>query len=702
MKNAYISTIMLLSALCFRFQAQAQAVCGFDAAMANQLKTHPQYAKSITKADSIWAAYQEILNHTGRRLTIQGGDTIYEIPTVIHVLTTGGAIGTPYNPPDSILEKWIDYLNKVYAGIYPGYPQAGNGGVSLPVKFVLAQRAPDCNPTNGIERINLSQNITYVNYGLQNNTNNGLTTEQVSAYQWPRKAYYNMYVINKIDGEDGNCTGCSYVAGFAYLGLSSNINTDGAYMLAKTAHAGNITLPHEIGHALGLYHVFEGGSATACPPTTNCNTDNDKVCDTDPSRILLGTCPSATANNPCTNLQYGANGVQHNFMNYSQCQNHFTQGQADRMMLMLQTYRSNLIASNGALPPPATSITSVATACQPDSMSHVALNSNVGPCNVFLDSIQYYSNGYLPYYNTDDSFYYDHTVQCALATHTSLIAGDTYNLSVSTQLNGQYVKVYIDYNNDGTFTPATETVLSANSNVGDTTYTVAIVPPTTAVTYTPLRMRVIADYGNLFITPCGNLNYGQAEDFSVTILPNSPLNLGPTKFSGLVISPNQGRLQWEINGSMEEINAFELQRSNNGRDFHSIAFINRKNNSSNYEYNDYVSALNPVYYYRLKLISNQDKTTFSKVVALNFERSQQQQIKIFPNPVENQLTVVAQNPLMKISVYDALGRIVIQKVLSDSGEKELNIDFSNLPAGIYLIRALDNTDFHVERKLIKK
>lgn len=702
MKRLFTLIFTVLMIFSFHGKTFAQDHCGFDEAMMRAMKANPQYAKDIAKADSLWAIHQSDLMHTSRRLTIQGGDTIYEIPTVIHVLTTGGAIGTIYNPADSVLENWIDYLNDVYAGTYAGYPQAGSGGVALPVKFVLAKRSPSCDSTNGIERINLNGNNTYVNYGIRSSTSNGLTTTQVSAYQWPTDAYYNMYVVNKIDGEDGNCNNCTYTAGFAYLGLSTNIPPDGAYMLAHTAQAGNITLPHEIGHALGLYHVFEGTTTTACPPNTgNCNNDNDKVCDTDPSGVLLGTCPAGTATNPCTSMSYGSNGVQHNFMNYSQCQNHFTQGQADRMMMMLQTYRYKLITSNGALPPaPAVGNVPIAANCQPASMSNTSVDYNIGPSNVFLDSIQYYSNGYLVSSSNDNSFYYDHTQECAFPTHTSLIAGDTYHLSVSTQTNAQYVKAFIDYNNDGTFSAATETVMSVNSSVGDTTYTVSVVPPATATTNTPLRMRVIADFNNPSITPCGNLDYGQAEDFSVTILPNTPLNLGLTNFSGNAVADNQAVLSWTVNPEAEPINAFELQRSTNGRNFTTIAFINRQTDLSDYHYTDFVNTNQSDYYYRLKLISNATTPVYSKVVAINFSNPAQQ-IKVYPNPVTNQLWVKSQNALSAINIYDALGRNVLHQSISGI-KTEQSIDMSHLPSGNYLIQAVDYAGRQMKQKITKK
>ncbi len=54
-------------------------------------------------------------------------------------------------------------------------------------------------------------------------------------------------------------------------------------MLATQMETGEKTLPHEIGHALKLYHPFEDSDDnTECPANANCATQGDLVCDTDP------------------------------------------------------------------------------------------------------------------------------------------------------------------------------------------------------------------------------------------------------------------------------------------------------------------------------------------------------------------------------------------------------------------------------------
>src|SRR5918993_595954 len=76
--------------------------------------------------------------------------TIYTIPVVVHVLHTGGAEGTIYNPSAATIQGAINYLNSVYNGTFPG----GEGVGEIGVQFQLATRDPNNNPTDGINRVN--------------------------------------------------------------------------------------------------------------------------------------------------------------------------------------------------------------------------------------------------------------------------------------------------------------------------------------------------------------------------------------------------------------------------------------------------------------------------------------------------------------------------------------------------------------------
>lgn len=99
--------------------------------------------------------------------------------------------------------------------------------------------------------------------------------------------------------------------------------------------------------------------------------------------------------------------------------------------------------------------------------------------------------------------------------------GNSYNVNVITGLyNDEQVKIWIDYNNDGDFTDAGELVWSparARTNHSGS----ILIPNPAPVTGVILRMRVRTDYNAIANIPCGNVAYGQAEDYGLYIEPDS-------------------------------------------------------------------------------------------------------------------------------------------------------------------------------------
>ncbi|MBL7810587.1 MAG: T9SS type A sorting domain-containing protein [Bacteroidetes bacterium] len=99
--------------------------------------------------------------------------------------------------------------------------------------------------------------------------------------------------------------------------------------------------------------------------------------------------------------------------------------------------------------------------------------------------------------------------------------GNTYTVWVTNgTLNNEYAALFIDYNNDGDFLDANELAATWAQGKGRRSVSVKILnsPP---VVNTYLRMRVVSDF-NAVTAACGNLSYGQAEDYSLFIDNKKP------------------------------------------------------------------------------------------------------------------------------------------------------------------------------------
>lgn len=128
--------------------------------------------------------------------------------------------------------------------------------------------------------------------------------------------------------------------------------------------------------------------------------------------------------------------------------------------------------------------------------------SNYGIFNVSFNTIDHSSLG------ADDGYQDYSCTQSTIVT-----AGDYIDLSVTTNTDNQYVKAYLDADDDGVFESSEEIFSDYDSEI----HSGAVLIPEVSSYDSPLRLRIISDVSAIS-GPCTvSSNYSQVEDYSVFV-----------------------------------------------------------------------------------------------------------------------------------------------------------------------------------------
>src|SRR5690606_17788517 len=134
------------------------------------------------------------------------------------------------------------------------------------------------------------------------------------------------------------------------------------------------------------------------------------------------------------------------------------------------------------------------------------------------------------------------------AISTDVMQTESYLITLKGNTGGNYINiftVYIDWNQDGDFSDAGETYqigqISNSSGLDNVSASGLIAVPADA-TLGSTRMRVIKKF-NVAADACNTLGYGQAEDYTINVLPPPPC-LTPANLSAEMTSLTSVQISW--------------------------------------------------------------------------------------------------------------------------------------------------------------
>ena len=498
-------TLSLLSFL-FAFSIYAQErKCGTMENLELRKQQDPKLEERMAEIEAYTKIKVAQLESSSNKVV---GDVI-TIPVVVHVLYRNST----ENISEAQIQSQLDVLNEDFRRTNSNADNTWSQAADTQIEFCLSTIDPNGNATSGITR----KQTTRQDWGADNDAKR---SSSGGIDPWNTSEYLNMWIVPKMttvsQGQTINLLGYAQFPGGAAAtdGLVMIYNAFGRVGAVTAPYDGGRTTTHEIGHFLNLRHIW-GDS--------NCG--NDFVSDTPTHQKSNSGCPTGQVSCSSTDMPQ-------NYMDYTNdsCMNLFTQGQKNRMRAVLEAggARRSLALSDKC--------SSVAQPTCTDGVQNgdetgVDCGGSCTPCQTGNQYCASNGNSVSDEYiskvelgtisnatGASSAGYANYTAQS-----TDLSKGASATITITPAWTGTVYNegyaVFIDYNKDGDFTDAGETVWTktvSKTTPVNGTFTV----PASAATGTT-RMRVSMKYNGV-PTSCESFNYGEVEDYTVNIVASAP------------------------------------------------------------------------------------------------------------------------------------------------------------------------------------
>lgn len=544
-----MKTTILLSGICFLVlfgvQAQTKNICGTSHLNSISPDIQSQVANVLKKART-------------------NDNAVYTLPVVFIVYHLGEAVGTGSNVSDATINSVLADLNNAYRSRSPY-----SGGTDTHIEFQKISYNNNCGSSTGIVRVNAS--------GVSGYSTNGISTTNISTINAlrtlhnynNREEYITIEIVTSISDASGFA---DYLGGYVFM----DSNSFWSGLLAhEIGHC--LNLMHTFEGSTGTNCPLNTNPETYGDLISD--TDPHQATGTP------FCSSSSTVINTCTGLPYG-NLLKNFMGYNSPCWGIFTPKQRERMRLSIETYKPNWINSRAitgiVLAPKSNGM----TFCRPQTVSltatgcyetykwyasgsggavlatgatyttpvlsasatyyvecsvtgcssslRTAVNAVYSPVlassgctvtdpngpggyfgikNFTMGSIAFtgWTSGYLGTVYIPNS--------CSVYMFT---ASQPWPFTLQTPNNAEYIRIYLDMDNNGVFDESTELLYASSTKLANHSGTVTF--PASALKNTNLRMRVLSDF--MGVTACsltgyndGTTNYGSglAVDFAIQL-----------------------------------------------------------------------------------------------------------------------------------------------------------------------------------------
>ncbi|MFN5317527.1 MAG: M43 family zinc metalloprotease [Bacteroidia bacterium] len=319
--------------------AQHMHRCGMDVYQQLRSQQDPDY---LSRQEEMYRAVETyVRNHAGSR-----SDETFRIPVVFHVVYGNDE----QNVSDEKLLEQLDILNRDYGRLNEDTvntrPEFQPVASSTGIEFFLAEWDPQGNPTNGITRTQTDVGSFWLSMTDMKTTSAG------GIDAWDVNHYLNIWVCNMAIP----FLNVPFILGFAtppegapnwpagsgaeqpqYDGVVLHYQIVGSIDAPDETFATiskGRTATHEVGHYLGLRHIWGDGDCSAddgLADTPTAGEAQQQTCD-----YTSNTCNDGPADLP---------DQIENYMDYTDenCMNMFTKEQTTAMRFIVENFRNDLL-----------------------------------------------------------------------------------------------------------------------------------------------------------------------------------------------------------------------------------------------------------------------------------------------------------------------------------------------------------------------